>query len=111
MGKMKALSIKQPYAEQIASKKKTLEVRSWRTHYRGPLMICSGQRPADADSKHLPLGKTICKVELVDVRPMKRKDTKAAMCPYDPDCYVWELKVVKRVKPRSVKGKLGIFNL
>lgn len=74
-------------------------------------MICSSQRPAGPDSKHLPLGKTICKVELVDVRPMKRKDAKAAMCPYDPDSYVWELKLIKRVKPRSVKGKLGIFNL
>ena len=108
---MKALSIRQPYAENIASKKKTLEVRSWRTHYRGPLVICSSQKSDGPDSKHLPLGKTICKVELIDVRPMKRKDTKAAMCPYAPDHYVWELKVIKRVRPKSVKGKLGIFNL
>jgi hypothetical protein len=107
----KALSIKQPYANWIADKKKTLEVRSWRTHYRGPLVICSSQSPANSESKDLPLGKTICKVELVDVRPMKRKDVKAAMCPYNPESYVWELKVIKRVRSRPVKGKLGIFNL
>ena len=108
---MKALSIRQPYAEYIASKKKTLEVRTWRTHYRGPLTICSRQKPDDPEFKHWPLGKTICKVELTEVRPMKRKDAKAAMCPYDPDCYVWELKLIKRVRARAVKGKLGIFNL
>jgi len=74
-------------------------------------VICSSQKPADPESKHLPLGKTICKVELLDVRPMKRKDAKAAMCPYDPDCYVWEMKVIERVRPKAVKGKLGIFDL
>jgi hypothetical protein len=108
---MKALSIRQPYAEWIASGEKTLEVRSWRTHYRGPLIICSSQRPDDPEYKDLPLGKTICKVELVDVRPMKRKDTKAAKSSYDPDCFVWEMKVIKRVRHKSIKGKLGIFNL
>ena len=96
---MKALSIRQPYAEYIASKKKTLEVRTWRTHYRGPLTICSSQKPDEPEFKHWPSGKTI------------RKDAKAAMCPYDPDCYVWELKLIKRVRARSVKGRLGIFNL
>jgi hypothetical protein len=50
---LKALSIRQPYAEWIASKKKKFEVRSWRTHYRGQLVICSSQRPDDPEYKHL----------------------------------------------------------
>jgi len=36
---MKALSVKQPWANKIASGEKTIEVRTWYTHYRGPLLI------------------------------------------------------------------------
>lgn len=36
---MKALSIRQPYAALVLSGLKTLEIRSWKTRYRGPLLI------------------------------------------------------------------------
>lgn len=42
---MKALSVKQPWAELIASGVKTIETRTWYTSYRGPLLICSSKRP------------------------------------------------------------------
>ncbi|MCD6364478.1 MAG: ASCH domain-containing protein, partial [Planctomycetes bacterium] len=32
---MKAVVIKQPWAELVASGRKTLEVRTWRTRHRG----------------------------------------------------------------------------
>lgn len=38
---MKVLSVKQPWAEFIASGRKTVETRTWRTKYRGPLLICA----------------------------------------------------------------------
>lgn len=38
---MKALSVKQPWAALIASGEKPYEVRTWRTDYRGPLVICA----------------------------------------------------------------------
>ena len=34
---MKALSIRQPWAELIMQGRKTLELRTWRTNYRGAL--------------------------------------------------------------------------
>jgi hypothetical protein len=34
---MKALSVKQPWANMIASGKKTIETRKWPTDYRGVL--------------------------------------------------------------------------
>jgi hypothetical protein len=43
---MKALSVKQPWAELIASGIKTIETRIWHTHFRGPLLICSSKKPA-----------------------------------------------------------------
>ena len=42
---MKALTVRQPHAQLILLGEKTLELRSWRTHYRGPLLICAGARP------------------------------------------------------------------
>jgi hypothetical protein len=38
---MKAISLWQPYASLIQAGAKRWETRSWNTHYRGPLVICS----------------------------------------------------------------------
>jgi len=38
---MKAISLWQPWATLIALGLKTVETRSWRMDYRGPLVICS----------------------------------------------------------------------
>ncbi|MGH8579805.1 MAG: ASCH domain-containing protein [Gammaproteobacteria bacterium] len=42
---MKALSLKQPWANLIAVGGKTIETRTWVTSYRGPLPIVSSKRP------------------------------------------------------------------
>ena len=42
---MKALSIKQPWAELILEGKKTIEIRSWKTKHRGYFIIHSSKRP------------------------------------------------------------------
>ena len=36
---MKCISLKQPYAELLASGKKTIEIRKWNTNFRGPFLI------------------------------------------------------------------------
>lgn len=41
---VKALTIRQPWATLIALGVKTIETRSWRTNYRGPLAIHAGLR-------------------------------------------------------------------
>ncbi len=40
---MKALSIKQPWAAAIATGLKTIETRTWKTKYRGPILIVAGR--------------------------------------------------------------------
>lgn len=41
---MKALSIMQPWAWLIVNGHKTIENRSWRCHYRGPILIHAGKK-------------------------------------------------------------------
>ena len=78
-GKMKALSIRQPYAYLILIGVKRIENRTWPTLYRGPLAIHAGarwhERPVEQIEKHfrvkvpddLPTGGIIGVVDLVDV--------------------------------------------
>ena len=109
---MKALSIRQPYASLIAEGQKTLEIRSWRTKYRGPLLICSTARPANIPA--CPPGVTVCVVDLVDVRPLEPDDLRAAAfpasMPWRPGQYAWVLENPRRVRQVAVRGQLGLWN-
>ena len=58
----RALVVRQPRASLIARGEKTVEVRSWTTPYRGPLVIVVAARPATP-----PGGMAIC---VVEVRPL-----------------------------------------
>jgi len=50
---MKAISLHEPYASLIMVKAKTIETRGWRTHYRGPLLICASKRRVISEIIHL----------------------------------------------------------
>lgn len=68
---MKVLTIKQPWATLIMQKDKRFEFRSWRTKYRGDLLIHAG-KGIDKEAmkrfipKDMPIGKILGKVKLVD---------------------------------------------
>jgi hypothetical protein len=81
----KALATRQPWASLIACGRKSIEVRSWSTHYRGPLIIVASgtpnregmrKHPAYADA---PRSCLVALVDLVDVRPMRVRDASAAL--------------------------------
>jgi hypothetical protein len=103
---MKALSIKQPWANLIASGEKTVETRLWKTDYRGPLLICSSKRPDIA-----PAGHAIAVAQLVDCRPMSVLDEGAARCMKYDGAVAWVLADVKRIKPFPVQGRIGLFEI
>lgn len=44
MGKIKAISLWEPWASLIATGAKTVETRSWHTKYRGELLICAAKK-------------------------------------------------------------------
>jgi hypothetical protein len=71
--KVKALTVRQPWAGQLVSGEKRIEYRTWRTDHRGPLLIHAGLSRADLgegdDGDALAFGAIIGMVRLTDCRP------------------------------------------
>lgn len=115
---MRCLSIRQPWAGLIASGRKSLELRSWTTDYRGPLVVLAGSRPWQGDHGHEigPLGVALCVTELVGVRPLVATDAeRACITPAQAvewaskEWFAWELRDAHPVTRRPVKGRLGLY--
>jgi len=106
--KIKAISLKQPWASLIAEGSKTIETRTWPTNYRGELLICSSKNPK---IENLPVGMALCVATVRDCRPMTREDEQAAMCEYYQGAYAWILSNIRAIKPFPVKGSLGIYSV
>ena len=134
MKELRALSVRQPWAELIARGAKTLELRSWRTNYKGPLIICSSQNLSDfvllkpqERQGFGAIGVTICLVDLVEVRPFLGDDDDARAAgleklarlagrplhldPAHHPRWAWKLERPRRLPARPVAGKLGLFRL
>ena len=125
---MKALTIKEPYATLIAEGYKEYEFRTWKTNYRGEVLIHAGkslyeknlERFNDRDLKY-SFGKIIAKATLTDCVEVDEEFSKK-MIKKDPDVYQnltrkrdkplygFKLENVKRIKPIEVKGQLGFWN-
>ena len=69
---MKALSIEPYYAMAICFGMKTIECRTWKTSYRGTIVICSSSRK---EHRTIP-GHALCLADIVDIVPFKRKHLK-----------------------------------
>lgn len=107
---MKALSVKPLWATGILMEWKRIEWRSWKTDYRGPLLICASSGPwyAGTICKH-----ALCVVELVDIIPFDERCLDAAAMDEMPDKpgYAWLLGRPCYVVPFEVKGKLHLFDV
>ena len=123
---MKCLSIKQPFAELIVSGKKTIELRTWNTKFRGEFLIHASQkldkeicRLYELDPSSLVRGAVIGKAVLYDVKEYKSKkdflaDKNRHLAPerYADHKYGFLIKdAVKFEEPIYVKGRLGFFNI
>ena len=116
---MKTLAIRQPWATLIAEGTKTVEVRTWRTPYRGPLLIVASGRPlrlADTAGQlvTLPTQVQVCTVDLLDCRPLTPADFAAACLPDttpgdEAGYYGWHLSTPRHVRPVVHKGKLNVY--
>ena len=94
---MRALTIKQPWAAQIAYGIKKIDYRAWKTDYRGPILItASAGKPPVADGVIIPTGCTVCVVDLVEITG-------------EQGDYQWHLSKPRPVKPIRVKGKLNLW--
>lgn len=106
MAVLKALSLKQPWANMIASGEKTIETRRWPTTYRGPLLIVSSKTPNIP-----PAGCAVAVATLVDCRAMTRTDEVAARCALYSGAFAWVLRDIRPIKPFAVRGMLGIYDV
>ena len=106
---MKALSIHPVYAFDIATGEKTIECRTWKTDYRGDIVICSTAKKIYGT---IP-GCALAVVTLKDVVPFRKEHLQAAMMEqkdYKPGMYAWILDNNRIIKPIPVKGKLSLWN-
>jgi hypothetical protein len=104
---MRAISLKQPWANMIASGQKTIETRTWPTKYRREILIVSSKKPPIE-----PAGYAVAIATIIDCRPMTRDDEKAACCKLYPGARAWLLADVRKLrKPFPVKGRLGIYEV
>src|SRR3989344_8758000 len=95
----KAISLKQPWANLVASGKKTIETRKWTTKYRGDLVICSSKNP-----KIHPAGYALCIAELYHIEPMKKSHEKKACIKVYPRANSWFLRNIRPLnKPVPIK--------
>jgi hypothetical protein len=112
-----ALSLKQPWANLIRDGCKTIETRTWSTSFRGELLLCASKMPQIE-----PCGCAVCLVEVIDCRPMRRQDWRAAciaptLCwkgePRRParPVFGWHLTNIRPVPPIPVRGRLQIFTV
>ena len=103
---MKAISLKQPWANLVACGYKTLETRTWATGYRGELLICSS---ASGDIE--PTGRALAVVNLVACREMEDEDAQAACILRYPEAKVVVLEDIRLLQPFAVRGSLNIYDL
>ena len=74
---MKALSIKQPWAELILQGRKKIELRKWNTNFRGKFLIHASKIPDKKSMKKfsfdsLPCGGIVGEVVLLNVKDYKK---------------------------------------
>lgn len=124
---MKAITIKQPFASLIAAGLKEYEFRTWKTNYRGEILIHAGKGiDKDAMKKfesfklEYPTGCIIAKAKLTDCVPvteaMKEELREKNFLVYsgtaesaDWNGYGFKLENVETVEPIFVNGMLGLW--
>lgn len=125
---MKVLSIREPYATLIKEEIKTIETRSWKTNFRGDIIIhsCKGKYSINdkikniVDKNKLQYGKMICIAKIVDcilideefVNKLKEENYTNYLCgDYNLGRYAWILKDIREIKtPIEISGQLGLWN-
>lgn len=124
---MKVITVKQPFASLIAAGIKEYEFRTWKTKYRGEILIHAGKgvnKKAMEKFKEYnleyPSGCIIAKAEmtdclLIDTEARKMLNEKNSLV-YSSvinhtewEGYGFKLENVKKINPIEVKGKLNLW--
>jgi hypothetical protein len=116
-----AISIRQPWAELILSGRKSIEIRTWRTGYRGELWLHTGLKGNERSEQEYGLaalfkGGYVGIVSLDAVIPMDLvrwklwQEKHLHSGSYHPSMYAWALSSPRRFEdPIPAPGRLGLF--
>ena len=123
---MKDLTIKEPWATLIVDGYKKYEFRSWKTNYRGKILIHAGMSLESDTLKRFKnynltcsKGAIIGEADLVDcikvdeefINELRKIDSVVYALSNHSENYAWKLEnVIKYDNPIYVKGKLGLWN-
>lgn len=122
---MKTLTIKEPYATLIINGIKKYEFRTWKTNYRGKLLIHAGLSTDNTRMKELSTynlkynnGNILGEVTLVDcilvdelMDALLNKENPLVYGKDHVGIYAWKLSdPIIYDNPIPVKGKLGLWN-
>ncbi|MDD5417675.1 MAG: ASCH domain-containing protein [Candidatus Nanoarchaeia archaeon] len=119
---VKVLSLKQPWAHLLATGKKTIELRTWHTKYRGEFYIHASKninleecRKLNLNPKELITGAIIGKCTITGIRKyntekeMKHDYNKHLASSYKIPCYGFIIENAETITPIKAKGKLNFF--
>lgn len=123
---MKVLTIKEPWASLIINGYKKYEFRSWKTNYRGKILIHAGMTLEKENAKRFQeynleyykgaiIGEAIITdCILVDVKfneELRKINPLVYAKSNHVETYAWKLENIKKYdKPIYIKGKLGLWN-
>lgn len=122
---MKCLSISQPFADLVISGKKSIELRSWNTNFRGEFLVHAPLKIRIDDAKRLKInkkfvtGSIIGKAQLYDVKKYNSIKEITLDQKFHFSTKKFQTKtfgfLLKNAKPLRIpipwKGQLGIFDV
>ena len=126
MIKLKVLTLRQPWATLVAEGIKKYEFRSWKTNYRGKVLIHAGTGIDKEDMKKYenmnlkyPSRRIIAIVEIEDCLELDEQLNKKIIAEKNVAYgnkirtgYAWKLKNVKKINyGKEVNGQLGLWNI
>ena len=124
---MKCITIKQPFASLIAEGLKEYEFRTWRTNYRGEILIHAGKtidkkamKKFEMYNLKYPTGCIIAKADLTDCikvddefKKVLKEENKLVYSGVlnNKDCFEFGFKLenVEKIKNIEVNGKLSLW--
>lgn len=125
---MKVITIKQPFASLIAEGLKEYEFRTWKTKYRGELLIHAGKgidkkamKKFEKYNLKYPSGCIIAKVNLTDCieidsearKMLEQKNSfvySSIIKHTEWKGYGFKLENIEKVKPIPINGKLSLWD-
>jgi len=122
---VKALSIRQPWAELILQGRRTIEPRTWQTNYRGRIAIHASQTVGEEacvayglDPARVARGALVGTAELVDILPLDERgwetlrDQHLSLRDFPGPMFGWRLEDPQRLpQPIPMRGRMSLFNV